>query len=67
MTDKDLERQAEELAAYLDAFMTKGGGHVNVTAGGDTLLAKEYRSNDCTRKDAPCRLPNIGGEQEDEI
>ena len=67
MTDQELERQAEELAAYLDAFTSKGGGHVNVTAGGEVLYAKEYCSNDCSRKDAPCRLPNIGGEQEEEI
>ena len=67
MTNQEIEKKAEELTAYLDAFMSKGGGHVNVTAGGDTLFAKEYCTSDCTRKDAACRLPNIGGEQEDEI
>ena len=65
MTDKNLDAQAEELAAYLDDFMARGGGHVNVTAGGQTLCAKERISNDCMNANAPCRIPNLGGEEKE--
>jgi pyruvate-formate lyase len=60
--DSDLNQQAEELAALLDALTESGSQHINLNIGEQTKI-QTVSSTECNPQLGPCAVPNF---QEDE-
>lgn len=65
------EKEIQELIDMIDSFMTKGGGHLEISATeGADMATPEItisQTNDCLAGDKACKLPNLHkGVAEDE-
>ena len=61
----DLEAQAEELAALLDALVESGSEHINLEVGEQTRV-RTVNSTDCSGKLGACAVPTFQDEEESE-
>ena len=57
MPEQDKNQQIDELVSRIDAFMTKGGGRMNVT-GGEGEATESYCHSCCGESaDNACNMP----------
>ncbi len=61
----DLDTQAEELAALLDALVEGGSGHINLQVGEQTKV-QTINSTDCSGKNGACAVPTFFDEDEED-
>lgn len=59
----DLDAQAEELAALLDALVESGSEHINLEVGEQTRV-RTVNSTDCSGKLGACAVPTFEDEEE---
>ncbi len=59
----DLDAQAEELAALLDALVESGSEHINLEVGEQTRV-RTVNSTDCSGKLGACAVPTFQDEEE---
>ncbi len=61
--DPDLDAQAEELAALLDALVESGSGHINLAVGEQTKV-QTINSTDCSGRLGACAVPTFFDEDD---
>lgn len=61
--DKELERQAQELAEMLDSLIASGTQHIELGIGEETVV-KTMNSTDCSGKPGACAIPNFEDEED---
>ncbi len=61
--DSELDAQAEELAALLDALVESGSEHINLEVGEQTRV-RTVNSTDCSGKLGACAIPTFEEEEE---
>ncbi len=61
----DLDAQAEELAALLDALVESGSEHINLEVGERTRV-RTVNSTDCSGKLGACAVPTFQDEDEED-
>ncbi len=59
----ELDAQAEELAALLDALVESGSEHINLEVGEQTRV-RTVNSTDCSGKLGACAIPTFQDEEE---
>ncbi len=63
--DADLEAQAEELAAMLDALVESGSGHIHLQIGEETTV-QTVNSTDCSGRLGACAVPTFYDDKEED-
>ena len=61
----DLNQQAEEIAALLDALTASGTQHINLNIGEQTTI-QTVNSTECNPQKGACAVPNFNQEDEEE-
>lgn len=62
----DLDAQAEELAAMLDALFSGGSGHVNLRVGEETTV-QTVNSTEFSCVNGACAVPTFFDDDEDDL
>ena len=62
--DSDLNQQADELVALLDALAESGSQHINLDIGEQTKV-QTVNSTECSPKLGACAVPNFDEEDPD--
>ncbi len=63
--DQELDAQAEELAAMLDALVESGSGHIHLQIGEETIV-QTVNSTDCSGTPGACAVPTFSDDAEDD-
>ncbi len=68
LNDKELDAQADELAAMIDALVSQGSGHINLKIGEATTV-QTINSTDCSSNPGACAIPTFfdDSEEQDDI
>jgi pyruvate-formate lyase len=63
--DAELNQQAEELVALLDALAESGSQHIHLNVGEETKI-QTVNSTECNPQLGACAIPNFNGEAPDD-